>query len=99
MKDVDQQAPPVNALPVVVAHDGKPVADSRDVARYFGKRHDAVLRAYRTVRSACSRDFALRNFAECSEYQPHKNSRGGATVTFTRFTLSGFSFMLVKMTT
>jgi len=53
---------PQEAMPIVKIEDGKPVADSRDVATYFGKRHDGVLRDIRGLH--CSDEFRFHNFVE-----------------------------------
>ena len=40
--------------------DGEPVADSRDVAKYFGKEHHKVMRSIRSLE--CSEEFRDANF-------------------------------------
>lgn len=56
---------PINASrqPVVFARDGEVFANSRDVAEFFGKRHDHVLRDIRLL-IAKAPDLLLRNFGE-----------------------------------
>ncbi|MFS1537655.1 MAG: Rha family transcriptional regulator [Candidatus Phlomobacter fragariae] len=48
--------------PKVTIHNSKAVTTSQDVADYFGKRHDDVLKKIRLL--DCSSDFHARNFAE-----------------------------------
>ncbi|HEV7264494.1 MAG TPA: Rha family transcriptional regulator [Falsiroseomonas sp.] len=45
----DDQNTPSPAEPIVFAADGKALANSRDVAAYFGKPHRSVLRAIRDL--------------------------------------------------
>ena len=58
---------------MVTLQNGKAFANSRDVAEYFGKRHDNILRALTMLE--CSREFYDLNFeAVTFEFQ---NGRGG----------------------
>ena len=61
------------------------VADSRNVAAVFGKRHDDVLRAVRYLE--CSDDFRQRNFAP-SDYQ---NDQGRDTPCYEMTCFRGIS--------
>lgn len=47
---------------LVMVNGGQVVTTSLKVAERFGKRHDSVLRAIRSM--ACSKAFRLRNFVE-----------------------------------
>lgn len=49
--------------PIVFARDGEAFADSRDIAAYFGKRHDGVIRDIRNLIAKRS-DLGLHNFVE-----------------------------------
>ncbi len=49
--------------PIVFVRDGEVFANSREVATYFGKRHDDVLKAIRNL-IATEPSLGLRNFAE-----------------------------------
>lgn len=76
-------------LPVVDMHDGIPMADSRDVARYFAKDHKAVIRSIRDAK--CSEEFRRRNFAP-----NYSNGLDGKTVTdYILMTKSGFAFVVL----
>lgn len=48
--------------PVITIVDGKPTTLSTDLARHFGKYHDDMLRANRTLAPQLSEEHA-RNFA------------------------------------
>lgn len=83
------RTPPV---PVVQMRDGVPVADSRDVARYFAKEHKAVLRSIRDAK--CSPAFRERNFAPFVS-----NGLDGKEVTdYVLMTKSGFAFVVLAFT-
>lgn len=57
----------------LVEKDGIPLVSSREVAAKFGKRHDDVLKAFRTLLvSGISEEFGARNFAESN----YTNSQG-----------------------
>ena len=49
-----------SSVPSVSLHNGRPATTSREIASYFGKRHDDV--------SNCPEAFNARNFAEV-EYE------------------------------
>lgn len=49
--------------PIVFSRDGEVFANSRDVAAFFGKRHDDVVKAIRNLVEKKA-DLGLRNFAE-----------------------------------
>lgn len=81
-------------IPVVRERDGKLFADSRDVAAFFEKRHEDVLRAIRGLH--CSHEFTTRNFALREEIQKH--STGASRSTFVEMTRSGFVFLVMGFT-
>lgn len=81
-------------MPIVREIDGEIMADSRDVAAFFGKRHEDVLRAIRSL--SCSSDFTRRNFAFREEIQRH--STGASKATFAQMTKDGFAFLVMGFT-
>lgn len=81
-------------IPIVRERDGSAFADSRDVAAFFGKRHEDVLRAIRGLH--CSHEFTTRNFAFRDEIQKH--STGASRTTFVEMTRSGFVFLVMGFT-
>ena len=77
--------------PVLLIHDGVPMASSRDVAGAFDKRHADVLRAYRDLQ--CSADFRQRNFA------PFKiKDLTGESLSHVLMTKDGFAFLVLGFT-
>ena len=77
--------------PVVVAKDGVVFADSRDVARVFGKEHKRVLQTIRELH--CSDDFRQRNFV------PFKiKDLTGETTSHVEMSRDGFSFLVMGFT-
>ncbi|PWI34826.1 hypothetical protein DI392_00660 [Vibrio albus] len=69
------------------------VTDSVLVSRYFGKRHDHVLRKIREL--GCSNEFAERNFTLC-----HKNNdlQNGKLQPLYQMTKNGFIFLVMGFT-
>lgn len=49
-------------VPTVSVHDGRPAVTSLEVAQFFDKRHDAVLRDIRNIISNCPKKFTAHNF-------------------------------------
>lgn len=81
----------MSAIPALAIHDGRPMADSRDVAATFARNHKDVLRAYREAH--CSAEFRQRNFA------PFKtNDLTGETLSHVLMTKNGFSFLVLGFT-
>lgn len=87
--------------PVITIVDGKPTTLSTDLARHFGKRHDDVLRAIRTLAPQLNEEHArnfvevsidveisgARNFAETSRKSPaYRLTRDGFTLLAMGFT-------------
>lgn len=84
---------PIDAsrTPVVKIDSGEAMADSRDVAAYFGKRHTEVLRAIRDLN--CSAEFRQRNFASFKI----KDLTGEST-SHVEMTKDGFTFLAMGFT-
>jgi Rha family phage regulatory protein len=77
-------------FPLVVISNNKAVTTSLEVARYFGKRHDDVLKAIRNV--GCSDDFRLRNFAESNYTNEQGKQQPMCEMTRDGFTFVGMGF-------
>lgn len=77
--------------PRVFINDGKVLTTSKDVAEYFRKRHDDVLKKLRGL--DCSSGFTARNFA-VSEYT---DSTGRKLPMYT-MTKDGFVFLVMGFT-
>lgn len=69
---------------------GEPMADSRDVASYFGKEHKNVLQAYRNL--GCSLAFLQLNF------QPLYINGLGGDLSHVLMTKNGFAFLALGFT-
>lgn len=79
------------SLPAILIQDGRPMADSRDVAAAFDREHKVVLRSYRNLE--CSDDFRRRNFA------PFKiKDLTGESLSHVLMTKNGFSFLVLGFT-
>lgn len=87
------QEPPIDASrqPVVLQRDGEVMADSRDVAAFFGKRHTEVLRAIYNL--SCSSGFKERNFASFKI-----NDLTGESTSHVLMTKDGFTFLAMGFT-
>lgn len=48
--------------PSVVLHDGRPATTSLEIAKFFKKRHDVVLRDVRNIMDNCPESFSAHNF-------------------------------------
>ena len=81
---------PSAILPSVSLHQGRPATTSLDVAKFFGKRHDNVMRSVKDLMDNCPNDFTALNF-EVSEY-PDETGR-----SLPMFTLYRDGFMLLVM--
>ncbi|EHL99392.1 phage regulatory protein, Rha family [Acetobacteraceae bacterium AT-5844] len=75
----------------MIVTNGVTRADSRDVAAFFRKRHDDVIKAIKRLR--CSAEFRLRNFAEFK----NKDLTGEHTSHF-MMTKDGFTFLVMGFT-
>jgi Rha family phage regulatory protein len=78
-------------LPILSVKDGSVVANSRDVAEYFEKRHADVLRSIDFL--DCSAGFNQRNFA-LVEYLDNKGERRRSV----DMTKDGFTFLAMGFT-
>lgn len=77
--------------PKVSIHNGKAVTNSRDVADYFGKRHDDILKKLRNIDS--SPEFNARNFAEVN----YIDAKGEKRPMY-EMTKDGFVFLVMGFT-
>ena len=62
-------------VPTVSVHDGRPAVTSREVSRYFNKRHDAVLRDIAAITSNCPESFSAPNFVGASYLDEQAKNR------------------------
>ena len=62
-------------VPTVSVHDGRPAVTSREVSRYFNKRHDAVLRDIAAITSNCPKSFSAHNFVGASYLDEQAKNR------------------------
>ena len=62
-------------VPTVSVHDGRPAVTSREVSRYFNKRHDAVLRDIAAMTSNCPESFSAHNFVGASYLDEQAKNR------------------------
>ncbi|WP_440863008.1 Rha family transcriptional regulator [Symbiopectobacterium purcellii] len=81
--------------PKVSVHNGKAVTTSKDVADYFGKRHDNVLRAIDSL--DCSANFHVLNFEEMFSSIEIGNGATRDSKIFT-MTKDGFIFLVMGFT-
>lgn len=87
-------APVVSARPELAVHDGIVTTTSIQVAQFFGKRHDSVMRAIRALSREMAGSDYVHNFVEViSDY---KNGKGGAQ-TSKSFRMTREGFMLLAM--
>ncbi|CAH1661957.1 hypothetical protein CHELA1G11_12012 [Hyphomicrobiales bacterium] len=103
IRNAEQQEPPMTGVsvvsagidasrqPVVSIDRGEAMADSRDIASFFGKQHSDVVRTIRAL--TCSTEFTERNFTFCEEIQQH--STGAAKSVFVQMTKDGFMFLVM----
>ncbi len=85
-----QLLPAEHFPPSVTLHHGRPATTSREVASFFGKRHDDVIKSIRNLQPNCPEQFTARNFA-VSEY----TDETGRTLPL--FILYRDGFMLLVM--
>ncbi|WP_135080092.1 Rha family transcriptional regulator [Terasakiella sp. SH-1] len=78
-------------LPVVKQFKGKVFADSRDVADYFGKRHDNVIQKIKGI--GCSKKFRHLNFKEAEYIDDQGKGRKSYQMT-----KDGFTFLVMGFT-
>lgn len=77
----------------VMLSEGRPMTDSRRIAKHFGRQHRSVLRAIRNME--CSAEFAARNFVQCFEINELAN---GKKEPLYRITKDGFMFLAMGFT-
>ncbi|MFM1663441.1 Rha family phage regulatory protein [Aeromonas salmonicida] len=82
---------PTPVTPVIHVIDGQAVTTSLDLAAYFGKRHDDVIRKIRSL--DCSLEFNARNFAAV-QYTDTKGEKRNAY----HLTRDGFFFVAMGFT-
>lgn len=66
-----QLLPSNHFSPSVTLHKGRPSTTSLEVAKFFGKRHDNVVRDIRKIMDNCPKEFNALNF-EVVEYEDEK---------------------------
>lgn len=77
--------------PIVAITNGEVMADSRDIAAFFGKEHRRVLQTIREAR--CSEDFRRHNFV------PFKiKDLTGESTSHVLMTKNGFAFVVLAFT-
>ncbi|EGR0698636.1 peptidase, partial [Vibrio parahaemolyticus] len=78
---------------VFISQTNKLVTDSFLVAKYFGKRHEQVLRKLKSLE--CSREFTKHNFVLC-----HKNNelQNNKLQPFYQMTKDGFMYLVMGFT-
>ncbi|HGJ5900037.1 Rha family transcriptional regulator, partial [Arsenophonus apicola] len=79
--------------PKVTVHNDKAITTSLDVANYFGKRHDNVLRAIEDL--DCSEKFTVLNFEVCYKNNELQN---GKPQKYYEMTKDGFVFLVMGFT-
>lgn len=87
----------VSAHPELSIHDGTVTTTSAQVAQFFGKRHDSVMRAKRALEREMAGPDYVHNFVEViSDY---KNGRGGSQTSKSyRMTREGFMLLAMGFT-
>ena len=86
--------PTASHSPAVSVHSGRPATTSREVAQYFNKRHDNVVRDVRSLVANTPERFHALNFEEMSEPVGIGN---GAVRQDTVFIIYRDGFMLLVM--
>lgn len=84
---------PETATPVVNVRDGRVFASSRDVAAFFGKRHNDVLRDIDNLLKQ-EADLGLRSFAQT----PYVESQNGQTYRSFSMDRDGFTLLAMGFT-
>lgn len=82
-----------NLQPKLTVIDGHPTTTSNNIADFFEKNHNNVMRDIENVLAVCSKEFSLLNF-EQSTYQ---NSRGQTYKNYI-LTRSGFAMIALGFT-
>lgn len=79
--------------PTVALYEDRPATTSLEVAKFFGKRHNDVLRDIRNISDVTPQDFRLRNFAQTS----YSNEQGAEQPLFLLFR-DGFMLLVMGYT-
>jgi Rha family phage regulatory protein len=85
----------VSAQPELSIHNGIVTTTSTQVAQFFGKRHDNVLRAIRVLMRETASDNRLLNFEETVDVR--ENPSGGAPISMPAYRMDREGFMLLAM--
>lgn len=85
----------VSARPELSIHNGIVTTTSVQVAQFFGKRHDNVLRAIRVLIREMASDNRLLNFEETVDVR--ENPSGGAPISMPAYRMDREGFMLLAM--
>lgn len=85
----------VSAQPELSIHNGVVTTTSTQVAQFFGKRHDNVLRAIRALIRETASDNRFLNFEETVEVR--ENPSGGAPISMPAYRMDREGFMLLAM--
>lgn len=85
----------VSAQPELFIHNGVVTTTSTQVAQFFGKRHDNVLRAIRALIRETASDNRFLNFEETVEVR--ENPSGGAPISMPAYRMDREGFMLLAM--
>lgn len=85
----------VSAQPELSIHNGIVTTSSTQVAQFFGKRHDNVLRAIRVLIRETASDNRLLNFEETVDVR--ENPSGGAPISMPAYRMDREGFMLLAM--
>lgn len=85
----------VSAQPELSIHNGVVTTTSTQVAQFFGKRHDNVLRAIRVLIRETASDNRRLNFEETVEVR--ENPSGGAPISMPAYRMNRDGFMLLAM--
>lgn len=85
----------VSAQPELSIHNGVVTTTSTQVAQFFGKRHDNVLRAIRVLIRETASDNRRLNFEETVEVR--ENPSGGAPISMPAYRMDREGFMLLAM--
>jgi len=85
----------VSARPELSIHNGIVTTTSVQVAQFFGKRHDNVLRAIRVLIREMASDDRLLNFEETVDVR--ENPSGGAPISMPAYRMDREGFMLLAM--
>jgi len=85
----------VSAQPELSIYNGIVTTTSTQVAQFFGKRHDNVLRAIRVLIRETASDNRLLNFEETVDIR--ENPSGGAPISMPAYRMDREGFMLLAM--